>query len=134
MSDTLLFLHLLAAAALFGTTVMFTAYVLGAPVERRSLSIASALGAIGGLGTIIFGIWLAIDVDAYEIWDGWIIAAVVLWLGTFACANQREAVLKAGVGDDPSPVAVTGLAARLHWVNVLLVLALLVVMVWKPGA
>jgi hypothetical protein len=49
-------------------------------------------------------------------------------------ASQREAVLKAGVGDEPRSIPVTGMAARLHWVNVVLVVALLAVMVWKPGA
>jgi hypothetical protein len=134
MGDTLLVLHLLAAAALFGTTVMFTAFVLGGPVERRSLSIAGALGPIGGLGTLIFGVWLAIYLEGYEVWDGWIIAAFVLWLGAFATSNQRESVLKAGVSDDPKPIPVTGLALQLHWVNVALVVLLLAVMIWKPGA
>jgi hypothetical protein len=29
--------------------------------------------------TLGFGIWLAISLDAYHPWDGWIIAAIVLW-------------------------------------------------------
>jgi hypothetical protein len=35
---------------------------------------------LGGLATLVLGIWLAIYVDGYEVWDGWIIAAIVLWL------------------------------------------------------
>ena len=31
-------------------------------------------------GTIIFGIYLAFAVDGYAIWDGWILAALVLWV------------------------------------------------------
>ena len=31
------------------------------------------------VGTILFGIWLAISLDAYQVWDGWVIAAIVLW-------------------------------------------------------
>jgi hypothetical protein len=134
MGDTLLFLHLLAAAALFGTVVMFTAYVLGGPVERRGLAIAGALGTVGGLGTIIFGIWLAIYLDGYEIWDGWIIASVVLWAAAFATSHPRESVLKASVGDEPKSIPVTGRAAQTHWLNVILLIALLAVMIWKPGA
>ena len=34
---------------------------------------------VGMMGAIIFGIWLAIDVDGYELWDGWILASFVLW-------------------------------------------------------
>ena len=30
-------------------------------------------------GTLVFGIWLAISLDAYQLWDGWVIAALVLW-------------------------------------------------------
>jgi hypothetical protein len=26
---------------------------------------------IGGVGTIVFGIWLAFSVGGYDIWDGW---------------------------------------------------------------
>ena len=34
---------------------------------------------VGALGTIVFGVWLAISRDAYQVWDGWVIAAIVLW-------------------------------------------------------
>ena len=30
-------------------------------------------------GTLIFGIWLAISKEPYDIWDAWMIAAIVLW-------------------------------------------------------
>ena len=43
------------------------------------LGVANFLWAVGGLGTLVFGIWLAIYVDGYEVWDGWIITAIVLW-------------------------------------------------------
>lgn len=33
----------------------------------------------GTLGTLVFGIWLAIERDEYQVWDGWILAALVLW-------------------------------------------------------
>ena len=35
--------------------------------------------AVGSLGTIVFGVWLAISLDAYQVWDGWVLAAIVLW-------------------------------------------------------
>ena len=40
---------------------------------------ALALWNVGGLGVLVFGVWLALEVDGYELWDGWIIAAMVLW-------------------------------------------------------
>ncbi len=47
-----------------------------APACRRSGTSAAGIGAGG---TIVFGIWLAFSVGGYDIWDGWIIAALVLW-------------------------------------------------------
>ena len=35
---------------------------------------------IGAGGTIILGIWLALSFGGYDLWDGWIIAALVLWV------------------------------------------------------
>ena len=79
MYDTLLFLHVLAAFALVATVVIFSAFALGASPDARVLTVGNALWTIGGLGTIIFGVWLALYVQGYEIWDGWIITAIVLW-------------------------------------------------------
>jgi hypothetical protein len=134
MTDTLLFLHLLSAFALVASIVMTSAWVLGAPVNRRSLLVGEVMGAVGGLGTIIFGIWLAIDIKGYAVWDGWIIAAIVLWAASFPTGQQAESALKAGAADEPAGVAIDAKAARLHWVAALLIFLLLVDMVWKPGA
>ena len=41
--------------------------------------VGTALVMIGISGTIVFGVWLAISLDRYQLWDGWIIAALVLW-------------------------------------------------------
>ena len=56
MYDWLLFLHVLTAFFIVGTVVIFSAFALGAPAEPRLLSIANALWAIGGLGTLVLGI------------------------------------------------------------------------------
>jgi hypothetical protein len=134
MYETLLFLHVLTAAALFVTTVMFSAYVLGAPVEKRSLDVARILWAFGGLGTLVFGIALAIDVDGYEIWDGWIILAIALWALATECGRRAEVGVVASATDSVAAVSVDSRVALMHWARVALVVALLVVMVWKPGA
>ena len=125
MYDWLLFLHVLAAFMLVATTVVYSAVVLGAPATARTVSLANLLWAIGGLGTIVLGIALAIDVDGYEVWDGWILGAIVLW----AAATELGRRAQAGV-DDP---AADG-AARWHWLRTAAVLAILVLMIWKPGA
>ena len=77
--DFLLLAHILAAFALFAMVVMYTAFVLGGPTPRPAVILAQTLDGIGGLGTLIFGVWLALYLDGYELWDGWIIAALVLW-------------------------------------------------------
>ena len=52
-----------------------------------------ALIAVGMIGTIVFGIWLALD--EYEIWDGWIITALVLWLLAAAVGGRVGKVYNA---------------------------------------
>jgi len=128
----LLFLHVLSAFLLFGAVVMYSAFVLGAPVDPRARLVAEILWGVGGLGTLVLGIWLALDLDAYKIYDGWIIAAIVLWfLATAAGARTSRAVQPAA---DGRAVALDSRATAVHWVRTVLVLALLVVMVYKPGA
>jgi hypothetical protein len=128
----LLFLHVLAAFLLFGAVVMYSAFVLGAPVAPRARMVAEVLWGVGGLGTLALGIWLALYLDAYKIYDGWIIAAIVLWfLATGAGARTSRGVLPAA---DGGAVRIDSRAAAMHWLRTLLVVALLVVMVYKPGA
>jgi uncharacterized membrane protein len=98
------------------------------------------------LGTIIFGVWLALD--EYEIWDGWIIAALLLWLLGAAVGGQvgkvyngardrAKALMEEG-RDASSPELSAMLRSQrglfLHALSFLIVLAILVVMIYKPGA
>ena len=132
MSETLLFLHILAAFLLVAGVVIYTAFVLGSPVNRPTRTIAEILWGVGGLGTIVLGIWLAIDADAYDVLDGWIVAAIVLWfLATGSGMEVSRAVQPRG---DDSALALTSRVVSAHWVRTALVLALLVVMIYKPGA
>ena len=41
--------------------------------------LADALWTLGSVAVLLLGIWLAIYVKGYEVWDGWVIAAIVLW-------------------------------------------------------
>jgi hypothetical protein len=132
----LLFLHLLAAFAVVATVVVFSAFALRLTTDARVLTVANVLWAIGGLGTLVLGIWLALYVKGYEIWDGWIIAALALWaiateLGRRAQVGYTQVVAHAGGGSAGSSEAS---AAAMHWLRSLAVLALLVVMIYKPGA
>ena len=91
MDHALLFFHVLAAFFLGAGVVIYTAFVLGGPVNRPTRLVAEILWGVGGLGTLAFGIWLALNRPEYEIWDGWIIAALVLWvLATGSGARDQQ--------------------------------------------
>ena len=80
--DWLLFLHVAAAFSLVAGIVAYGVVVLGGAgdVVRGVLAVpALAMWNAGGLGVLVLGIALAVDVDAYDVWDGWILAAIVLW-------------------------------------------------------
>jgi cell division protein FtsW (lipid II flippase) len=125
--DWLLFLHLLAAFLLSVTAVTYSAVALGASANGRTLFVADRCWDVGGLGTLVFGVWLALYLDQYEIWDGWIIGAFVLWLVATGLGDSARRGL-AGAG------AVESRVALMHWLRTLAVVGLLVLMVWKPGA
>jgi hypothetical protein len=138
--DWLLFFHLLAAFLLSVTAVTYSAVALGAPAGRRTLFVADRCWEVGGLGTLILGVWLALHLDQYEIWDGWIIGAIVLWVVTIELGDR----LRRGLAEvEPGPAAAGGVAtavkldsraALMHWLRTLGVLGFLVLMIWKPGA
>jgi hypothetical protein len=125
--DWLLFFHLLAAFLLAVTAVTYSAVALGAATGPRTLFVADRCWDVGGLGTLILGVWLALYLDEYEIWNGWIIGAIVLWaVATGLGETVRKRIAEADVVD--------GRAALVHWLRTLAVIGLLVLMIWKPGA
>jgi hypothetical protein len=129
--EWLLFLHLLAAFLLVSGLVAYGVLVLGsggAPVSRALGPPALALWNAGGLGVLVFGVWLAFEVDGYELWDGWIIAAIVLWVVGSGAAGRLGAAVREGSSVDSidgarAMVAVMSLATTL----------LLLDMIFKPG-
>jgi uncharacterized membrane protein len=132
MYHTLLFLHVLSAFLMVSGAVIFSAFVLGSPVTRPLKLSAEILWGLGGVGTIVFGIWLALNRPEYEIWDGWIIAAIVLWVLANGAGAQVSRAIKAR--DDESPAALERRVKFSHWMRVLWTVLLLIDMVWKPGA
>jgi hypothetical protein len=129
--EALLFFHVLASFFLAMGVVIYSGFVLGGPVNRGTRLVAEILWGVGGLGTLALGIWLALNRPEYEIWDGWIIGAIVLWLAATG-TGQPVSMAFQPRGDD-SAIAVDQRITLMHWLRVLLVVALLVVMVWKPG-
>jgi hypothetical protein len=132
VDDWLLFLHVLAAFLLVITVVMYSAVALGGTLGGRATFIADRCWDVGGLGTLILGVWLALKLDEYGIFDGWIIGALVLWLvATGLGETVRKRLAEARDGDG---TVTTGAVTTLHWLRTLTVLGLLVLMIWKPGA
>jgi hypothetical protein len=156
--DWLLFLHVLAAFSLVGALVVFwTIGVVARNVDRPSESLryfrvampANVLVGIGTVGTLIFGVWLAIERDEYQVWDGWVLIALVLWaiateLGRRGGNTFGEAATLAGRlssegrGEEPSVELRTLLQDRraimLQALSSLGVLLILIDMIYKPGA
>jgi hypothetical protein len=131
MTDTLLFLHLLSAASLFAGVVAYSAVVLGADVEPATMRIFTTLSRVGLVGVLVFGLALAIDLDAYHPWDGWVLIAIVLWLGAGGTGDRVAAAYRESGGEWAS---VPRDIARTHWIHVALVVLLLADMIWKPWA
>jgi hypothetical protein len=132
LSDWLLFLHVAAAFALVAGLASFGVLVLGGagPALRRALvAPAIALWNAGGVGVLVLGIALAIDVDAYQPWDGWILGAIVLWLVASAVGGP----LSRGLRDRSAQLAPER-ARLLFAVASAATLLLLIDMVFKPGA
>jgi uncharacterized membrane protein len=155
--DWLLALHILSAASLVAAVILYSVVIVGtrgidrpSTVARyfRLVRVGDVLMPIGSLGVLIFGIWLAIDVDAYHVWDGWVIAAIVLWailggiggrLGKlYNSARDRARKLVAEGRDEPDAelravmTSQTGLVLML--VSILVLILFFVVMIYKPGA
>jgi hypothetical protein len=130
--EWLLFLHLLTAFLLVAGVVAFGVIVYGrddVAVSRALAPPAMALWNAGGLGVIVFGVWLALEVDGYELWDGWIIAAIVLWFIASGAGGRLVAGIREG-----KPVAGIDGARAMVIVMSLATLLLLIDMIWKPGA
>jgi hypothetical protein len=125
--DWLLFFHLLAAFLLAVTAVTYSAVAFGAVAGGRTVFVADRCWDVGGLGTLVLGVWLALYLDQYEFWDGWIIGAIVLWLVATGLGDSARRQLA-------DAEAVGSRVALMHWLRSLAVIGLLVLMVWKPGA
>jgi hypothetical protein len=156
LNDWILALHLLAAFALIGALVIFWIMIVAlwntdSTTRVASLMtvsrVATVMVAAGSIGTIVFGVWLAISMDAYQVWDGWVIAAIVLWAigmetGRRAGEGYGEAGMEAGklaaAGTPTSPLlAETFGVSRPFWFHTassILFLLVLIDMIWKPGA
>ena len=100
LDDWILALHVLSAFAFVAGSVLF--WVLIFAVRRTDtphgtiqmgpiVKVGNGAVGIGAGGTIVLGIWLAFSYSGYDIWDAWIVAALVLWVAAAATAPGRAA-------------------------------------------
>jgi uncharacterized membrane protein len=152
--EWLLFLHVTGAFFMLGGSVAAGIFALLARRRERPSEVAILIGLtrgavvsiyIGVVLTIVFGLWLVHNAG-YGYARGWIGAAILLWLysnvsGGIGGKREEEtrklAERLAAEGDAPSPE----LHARLHdrgqlvllYSSGVAVLAILALMIWKPG-
>jgi hypothetical protein len=127
--EWLLLLHLIGAFAAVGSVVVFTVLLAGGArvVGAQLTFLGRRLWDVGGLLTLVFGVWLALDVDGYSIVDAWILIALALWAVAGAAGIRLGMAYEAG--EPPR-----GQVAPLYAAMSLAVTALLIVMIYKPGA
>lgn len=155
--EWVLALHVLSAFAYVAGLVLF--WVLVVAVRRADtpgetirmepvVKVGNAAIGIGATGTIVLGIWLAFSYGDYDIWDLWIIAALVLWVVAAAVGARTGAAYMQGMNkaQELQGAGQTGANAELlalnrtqngllmHALSSLVVLLLLLDMIWKPGA
>jgi uncharacterized membrane protein len=134
--DWLLFLHVLSAFLAVGALTALWGLILGTRSEGlldppTAMSYGRFFGivvGVGMMGAIIFGIWLAVHVDGYELWDGWILASLVLWAIAGWAGGQ------AGRAFEADPIAGRAKGIRFQAISSIGVLLILILMIWKPGA
>jgi len=157
LDDWILALHVLSAFALVGALVLFWILIVvmrdidsasQTLVYGRVATLGNRVVIAGIAGTLVFGIWLAISLDAYQLWDGWIIAGIVLWAagagtgaraGTeYAKAMTRAEELEAsGQEGRPGELRVLNRSSaglKMHALSSVIVVLALIDMIWKPGA
>jgi hypothetical protein len=155
--DWMLAFHVLAAFSLVAGSTLFWVLIVAVrridtPDDTLRLGPVARVGnatiGIGMGGTILLGVYLAFAVDGYAIWDGWIIAALVLWLIGAALGRQvgeaytkgpkKALELKEAGQTGPSGELLalnrTSRGVLLHALTTVVLLLIIIDMIWKPGA
>ena len=155
--DWILALHVLSAFAFVAGLILF--WVLIVAVRKTDtpdgtirmepvVKVGNAVTGIGAGGTLIFGVWLAFSYGGYDIWDPWIIIALVLWAVAGAIgqrtgveytagmtkAKELEAAGQAGPSAELLAINRTQRGLWLHTAVTVVLLLIVIDMIWKPGA
>ena len=155
--DWILALHVLSAFAFVAGLILFWVLIVavrktdtpGGTIRMEPIvKIGNAATGIGAGGTLIFGVWLAFSYGGYDIWDPWIIIALVLWAVAAAIgqrtgveytagmtkAKELEAAGQAGPSAELLAVNRTQRGLWLHTAVSVVLLLIVIDMIWKPGA
>jgi uncharacterized membrane protein len=155
--DWALAVHVLSAFAYVAGLVLFWVLIVAVrrvdtPEETLRMEPIVKVGnvavGLGAVGTLVIGIYLAFAVDSYAIWDGWIIAALVLWAVAGALgqrtgvaymqgmnkAKELDAAGKTGPDQELLALNRTQTGLILQTLGSLAVLLILVDMIFKPGS
>ena len=151
----LLVFHVAGAFLVLGGAMMAAIFNISALRRERPSEVvvlfrltrfAATSISIGMVVTLAFGLWLVGDVN-YGWGQTWIVVALILWVAAGATGGiggrrdmrTREfAEQLAASGDQPSAELRARLrdpvSLALSWGSGLIVIAILGVMIWKPGA
>ena len=155
--DWVLALHVLSAFSLVAGIILFWVMIVAVrridtPGDTLRLGPVAKIGnatvGAGMGGTIVFGVWLAFSYGRYDIWDGWILAALVLWFVGAALgrrtgeaymqgpklAQELESAGRSGPSPELLAVNRTSQGLLMQTLTSLVVLAIIIDMIWKPGA
>jgi uncharacterized membrane protein len=153
--DWLLFLHVTGAFMVLGGAVIAGVFNVSALRRERPSEIALLFRltsfavrsiSVGMVLTLVFGLWLVGHLD-YGWGDAWIVTSLVLWVVASALGGvggnrdkeaRKLAERLAAEGDAPSPELGARLrdpvSLALSWGSGVVVIAILALMIWKPGA
>jgi uncharacterized membrane protein len=155
LDQWLLALHVTGAFLFLGGAVMAGTLSLLALRSRQPSEIALFLGltrvtvpvvGLGSLLTVVLGLWLVHRLG-YSYGELWVSASVILWLAANAAGGiggkrDKETRLLAerlaAEGDAPSPELHARLrdpaSLMLSWGSGVVLVVVLALMIWKPGA
>jgi hypothetical protein len=157
LDEWVLAFHVLSAFAFVGGIVLFWVLIAAGwrvdtpePILRMEpvARIGNVAVGVGAGGTLFLGIFLALSYGGYDLWDGWIIAAILLWIAAAVVGSRtgteylkpltkaRELTSNGQTGPNAELLALnrTQRGLLFHALTSLIVVAILVDMIWKPGA
>jgi uncharacterized membrane protein len=152
----LLALHMIGAFMVLGGAVMAGIFNFAALRRERPSEVVvlfrfarvAVISVMTGMTVALaFGLWLVADLDFVGWGDAWVIVALVLWFvanalgGAGGGRDKRTRGLAerlAAGGDQPSPELRARLrdplTLALSWGSGAVVIVILALMIWKPGA